>query len=321
MTPCDSDEPSPGHLPAPSDLLRPVEWENDISCNALDDQPFETLAPIATRPAGDLLRIEKMVPPELLGERSLAERIALDSFPVPVPADREGYAPLFDGRYWATGLVDHLKIMQAAAGLEHGIRRYLDFGCASGRVLRHFVTQTGIPEIWGSDINQRHIRWLCEHLPDRVKPVFHHSLPTLPMPDSCFDVISAFSVFTHLDTFETAWLAELRRILRPGGLAYLTVHDGETWIALREHLDNPKNRLVQSLRGIDPGFDAAVQQPLKAGRTVYRFARQGPYRAHVFHSSDWLRNVWGRFFVIEKILPRHHNLQTVLLLRKPGNPT
>jgi hypothetical protein len=36
----------------------------------------------------------------------------------------------------------------------------------------------------------------------------------------------------------------------------------------------------------------------------------------VFHSNNYLRNVWGRFFEVVEILPRHHVRQTVMLLRK-----
>jgi hypothetical protein len=44
------------------------------------------------------------------------------------------------------------------------------------------------------------------HRPARVKPVFNHCLPQLPFSDGQYDVVSAFSVFTHIDVWETAWL-------------------------------------------------------------------------------------------------------------------
>jgi ubiquinone/menaquinone biosynthesis C-methylase UbiE len=40
-----------------------------------------------------------------------------------------------------------------------------------------------------------------------------------------FDLIYCGSVFTHIDDLADAWLLELRRITRPGGRIYVTVHD------------------------------------------------------------------------------------------------
>jgi ubiquinone/menaquinone biosynthesis C-methylase UbiE len=297
--------------------LRPEPWEDDLSRNTLDTAPFANLPPVSERSDEEFSQQARAVTPELLQGADLRTLAARDPWPIPVPEDREGYSPGLDVQYWASGLADYLKVSQAARQLGVEIQRYFDFGCASGRVLRHFAAQTEITEAWGSDINQRHIRWLYEHLPQQVKPIFNHTIPTLPIPDNYFDVITAFSVFTHIDTFETAWLAELRRVLRPGGMAYLTVHNEATWEILRGELENPNNRLVQAILKVDPNFATAVHGPLPDCRTVYRHQKQGPYRAQVFHSNNYLRNVWGRFFEVVEILPKHHVRQTVMLLRKP----
>ncbi len=296
---------------------RPVAWEEDISRNTLDTAPFENLAPPNQLDPSQFKNRNRLAVIEpLLGERTIEQAIAADSYPIPCPDDREGYSPGYDGVYWLSGLEDHLKIMDAAG--RHGVapKAVFDFGCASGRVVRHFAAQTDIPEIWGSDINGRHVRWLYEHLPHTVKPIFNHCIPAIPIPDKSVDIISAFSVFTHIDTFETCWLAELRRILSDDGIAYLTVHNEDTWAAIRERIDDPSNRLVQSILKIDPDFGDKLQKDLPDTKTVYRFSDSGPYRAQVFHSNNYLQQVWGRFFKIEEILPLHHVRQTVLVLRK-----
>lgn len=296
---------------------RPVAWEEDISRNTLDIEPFENLDPPNQLPESEFsnpIRLQAIQP--LLGNLNLQEAIQRDSFPIPSPADREGYTPGFDGAYWMSGLEDFLKIMDVANRYGVKPKSVFDFGSASGRVLRHFAVQTDIPEIWGSDINARHIRWLSEHLPHTVKPIFNHCIPTLPIRDNSVDIISAFSVFTHIDTFETCWLAELRRIMHDDGLAYLTVHNEDTWEVIRDQVDNQQNRLVQSMLTIDPTVREKLQHPMPDTRMVYRFAQSGPYRAQVFHSNNYLRQVWGRFFEIVEILPCHHVRQTVLVLRK-----
>ncbi len=296
---------------------RPEAWEEDISRNTLDIAPFQNVAPLSERDIAELQKPKRAQRVQaLLGDQPLAELAAQDSYPIPSAEDREGYLPGFDVDYWLSGLEDFLKVREVTRRYQVEPQSVFDFGCASGRLIRHYVAQTNIPEIWGSDINARHVRWLFEYLPSRVKPIFNHCIPALPIRDNSVDVITAFSVFTHIDTFETCWLAELRRIMRDDGLCYLTVHNEDTWNLLRDELDNQNNRLIQSILKIDPSVQQSIHQPLADTRTVYRFAQSGPYRAQVFHSNNYLKNVWGRFFAIEEILPMHHTRQTVLVLRK-----
>ena len=298
-------------------LPRPESWEDDISRNTLDETPFTSLPSPASRPieAFEETARMKVIKPMLDG-RPISDFVSKDTWPIPIAEDREGYSAGFDEAYWLSGLEDYLKIMKIAAQNDIAPKSVMDFGCATGRVVRHFAAHSDIPEIWGTDINQRHVRWLYEHLPMNVKPVFNHCIPTLPIPDSSVDIITAFSGFTHIDTFETHWLAELSRIMSDNGMCYLTVHNEATWKVLHKEIDNEKNRLIQSIVKIDPAFKTQLAQPMPEGRKIYRFTQSGPYRAQVFHSNSYLRNVWGRFFDIEAILPCHHVRQTVVVLRK-----
>ena len=298
---------------------RPIAWENDISTNALDETPFEVMpAPPAITLDTFVEAIEEdtSCSAETLGDRDVMEWAARDTLPIPTPQDREGYFPGYDEKYWLFGLSDYLRVMEIANEFGLSPKSVLDFGCSSGRVIRHFATQSEIPEIWGSDINRRHIRWLYEHMPMTVKPIFNHCIPTLPIPDASVDVITAFSVFTHIDTFEIHWIAELSRILSDGGFCYLTVHNEDTWEALGDQIENKLNRLVQSMIEIDSNVIEQLKGPLPGDRLVYRFSQNGPYRAQVFLSNKHLERVWGRFFKIEKIIPRHHQRQTVVVLSK-----
>lgn len=295
---------------------RPIAWEEDISRNTLDTQPFNNLPSAAALEPHEFdypNRLARIEP--LLDGRVLSELIAKDTCPIPCAEDREGYQLGYDGQYWLSGLEDYLKIEQAAKRYGVNPRSIFDFGCASGRLIRHFAAQSDIPEIWGSDINRRHIRWLYEFMPHTIKPIFNNCIPTLPIRDNSVDIISAFSVFTHIDTFETSWLAELRRILSDDGIAYITVHNEDTWAANRELVDDKSNRLVQSIIDIDPSFRETLMGDMPDTKSVYRFCETGPYRAQVFHSNNFLKQVWGRFFTIEEILPLHHARQTVLILR------
>ena len=294
---------------------RPLAWEDDISRNTVDTAPFSNLPPISQR-VQEVVDWSPRLPQKLTEPVDIAAMAAKDTAPIPAVEDREGYAPGNDALFWTSGLVDYLKMLQVTDRHAVDVQSYFDFGCATGRVIRHFAMQSQVPCIWGSDINARHIRWLCEFMPKQVRPIANHCIPTLPIPDASVDLVSAFSVFTHIDTFETCWLAELSRILRPGGIAYLTIHNEATWEVLRGEIDNPENRLVQSILRTDPTVREKLALPLAEGRTVYRFTDFGPYRAQVFHSNGYIHQVWSRFFEVREILDCHHVRQTVVVLQK-----
>jgi SAM-dependent methyltransferase len=103
----------------------------------------------------------------------------------------------------------------------------LDFGCGSGRVLRQWVGLSG-PALWGSDYNPKLVAWSQEHLP--FASVHRNELePPLPFADGQFDFVYALSVFTHLaEPLQRAWIDELRRVLRPGGILAFSTR-GDQW--------------------------------------------------------------------------------------------
>lgn len=294
---------------------RPAAWEDDMSRNSLDHAPFANESPVSER-LDEIAIVADRLPEGMKKRFDILEMAGRDNAPIPSSEDREGYAPGNDPQYWISGLKDYIRMTDVAVRSKVDVQSYFDFGCATGRVVRHFAAQSDIKTIWGSDINARHIRWLLEYMPQQVKPIANHCIPCIPIPDNSVDLISAYSVFTHIDTFETCWLAELSRILRPGGLAYLTVHNEATWDVLRTEIENPNNRLVQSILKTDPSVREKLQQPMAEGRTVYRFTDFGPYRSQVFHSNKYLERVWGRFFDLQEILDCHHVRQSVVVLRK-----
>jgi SAM-dependent methyltransferase len=106
---------------------------------------------------------------------------------------------------------------------------FLDFGCGCGRVLRHWASldQT---DVTGCDIDARMVEWCAANLPFAEVAV-NELVPPLPYGDASFDLVYAFSVFTHLsEALQHAWIEESRRVLRPGG--YLLVSTlGEYYVS------------------------------------------------------------------------------------------
>jgi SAM-dependent methyltransferase len=103
----------------------------------------------------------------------------------------------------------------------------LDFGCGCGRIARWFSTLER-PQLHGCDYNRELVAW-CETNLEFMSARATELAPPLPYADASFDFLSAFSVFTHLSVeLAGSWIAEMRRVVRPGGLMWFTIH-GESY--------------------------------------------------------------------------------------------
>jgi SAM-dependent methyltransferase len=174
-------------------------------------------------------------------ERALAREVAAGEaegephggLPVPPALLRVRVSSWRAGReeWLESGELDARLIRELVARNGYDLERMgaiLDFGCGCGRVLRCWSGLRG-PEVHGADVDRAAIRWCRRNLPF-VQAVRSEPLPPLGYPDERFDFVYALSVLTHLtEQAGRDWLAELVRILRPGGLLLFTVH-GERFI-------------------------------------------------------------------------------------------
>jgi SAM-dependent methyltransferase len=100
---------------------------------------------------------------------------------------------------------------------------YLDFGCGWGRIGRFFLRDFQAADMVGVDIDPDMVAFCASaNLPGRFETIVNGQ--PLPFADASFRLITAYSVFTHLPPhLFRAWLAELLRVLAPGGLLVFTV--------------------------------------------------------------------------------------------------
>ena len=227
---------------------------------------------------------------------------------MPEEGNREGYCPGNHLLYWLSGYRDYRRALAAVEPYGISSGRYFDFGGSTGRVFRHFAFQSNKWDVWSSDFKISSAEWNLRYFPTSIRIVLNNSNPSLPLPDNYFDLVTAYSVFTHINETETSWLLELRRILKIGGVAYLTIHDEVTWSNMSEYL---QDQIVQ----FRP--DIAYPAEMPKGKTVVTWREDDPYNCNVFLSREHIESVWGRFFEICEIKSRYHDMQAVVVCRRP----
>jgi len=184
-----------------------------------------------------------------------------DGLPIPPPRLRV----LVDGRggdaeqFLLVGgqMSDSIRAAVDSSGTAlEGMGAILDFGCGCGRVARHWATVDG-PEIHACDYNRELVAWCQANLPF-ARTTHNELAPPTPYEAASFDLIYALSVLSHLsEPLQHLWLAEFRRLLRPGGLLVLSVL-GE---AVRDRLT--QDQRLQFERG-----ELVIERPRMAGRNV-----------------------------------------------------
>ena len=179
-------------------------------------------------------------------------------------------------------------------------KRCLDFGSGVGRALRHFAPEAEVGEFWGCDIDGSSIRWSVQNLSPPFRFFQIGEVPTMPFEDASFDLVCAVSVLSHIHTTWHQWLMEIRRILKPGGVVFVTFL-GPTPMA--EMLGEP-------YWGRGEDFGMLVKGPF------HNWSDGGPM---IFVSPEWIRRFWGSLFDIDYIaIDGLMDYQSFAILRRPA---
>jgi SAM-dependent methyltransferase len=180
------------------------------------------------------------------------------------------------------------------------VRRVYEWGCGTGKTIRHLVDDDPGLEVYGSDYDERVIRWCVANIP-KATFVMNGLEPPLPFEDDFFEILYSFSVYTHLPpNLQIRWLAEQLRVVRPGGLVSLSVH-GDVF---RDHL-TPSERVQYESEG------TVVHGGTAAG---------GPWFT-TFNSPRWMeQTLLHGHDIVDRQTHREGRptLQDVWVIRKPS---
>jgi SAM-dependent methyltransferase len=103
---------------------------------------------------------------------------------------------------------ERIPLFQAAIGRG---KRVLDLGCRSGALTRHILEGN---ELVGLDVDAAALAKASDL---GIEPVQANVEEPLPFEDASFDAVVAGELFEHLQ-FPDALVAEIARVLRPGGV-------------------------------------------------------------------------------------------------------
>jgi SAM-dependent methyltransferase len=228
------------------------------------------------------------------------------SLPVPPPELRMGYHVDSAEKFLRLGEASYQSLMGILASqqlrLEPG-EAMLDWGCATGRVLRYFAPLAPACEVWGSDVDVPAIEWCLHHLSPPFKFLTASSLPHLPFPDGKFKFLYGLSVLTHMASLRDMWLLELARILHKGGCAVLTIHDENTWQLFRR-------------AGMPAWVPAHLRDLPDLPQNGLEIRGSAWYHTYTFFRSDYVRKAWGQYFEVVDFVPQAEGYQTAVVLRK-----
>jgi len=169
----------------------------------------------------------------------------------------------------------------------------LDFGCGLGRLSVHL--QPLCSDVFACDIDDRVIAWAA-----RTFPSIHFArsafLPPLPYDDVSFDFVFGNSVFTHiLYGHQEAWIAEIARITKPGGMAIMSVIDPNVQMSDWGFVAFDKSLVDEKY--IEWSFDERTQN------------------VNIYMTGKEQCRLWNRHFSVLEIRS-HYNDQCHIVLRK-----
>jgi SAM-dependent methyltransferase len=224
-----------------------------------------------------------------------------------------------------SGIVNWYQITKAFEENGHefkGGQNLLEFGCGGGRIIRHWDGYREGLNIFGADIDYQAIEWLSENL----KGIFTVG-PTSPPTnyvDEQFDAIYAFSVFSHLpEQRHLNWLAELKRITKPGATLVLTTMGRNCFDLYRTGKRPNSQPTPQMLEGKEMEWHEKGFLFFPYGKINFSTPENIEFGSKVdwneygstFITDEYILSRWSKFFKVLEIRHKPDEWQDYVVLR------
>lgn len=141
----------------------------------------------------------------------------------------------------------------------------------------------------GTDIDPEAIAWCSGHLGEIGRFLVNDAMPPIAgVGSATVDLLYGVSVMSHLpEGMQDAWLAEIARVLKPGGVALLSVH-GPDHVPAHAESD-------WTADFGDRGFGFRQDGGTAGLPDFYQQA---------FHRSDYISRHWSRWLNVVAVVPR-----------------
>jgi ubiquinone/menaquinone biosynthesis C-methylase UbiE len=161
--------------------------------------------------------------------------------------------------------------------------KVLDWGCGPGRVIRHLPSfMDNSCQFYGTDYNEKYIDWCIKNI-SNVSFTTNKLAPPLNYKNETFDIVYGISIFTHLSKeMHFAWFNELIRVLKQGGILFLTLQG-----------NGFRNKLTEIEKKHFDSGNLVVRSKSKEGHRTFSAFQPVSFVKKLIHTNEILEHVPG----------------------------
>jgi len=200
----------------------------------------------------------------------------------------------------------------------HDVRalNVLDFGAGSGRVAIPLANLIKMARFCCVDVDREAIEYLAIELGESCEASVNGYIPPLCFEDNSFDFIYSISVWSHMpEDLSMAWLKEMQRMVKPGGIVFITVAGKVVLDQFKKHVPGQWANVTIDAFNNDK-FIYKEYPHIQSNEKHYPgISGKGSWGNTLIH-KDYVYAEWGALFDILEFEPSGMNgQQDIVVLR------
>lgn len=181
--------------------------------------------------------------------------------------------------------------------------KILDFGCGWGRIIRFFLKDLPASNLYGIDCDSEIIE-VCKNSNLNCNFSVNGIFPPTEFKDNSFDIIYAYSVFSHLsEEAHKKWIIEFKRILKPNGVLIATTRPRDFILICADTRKMVESEVQFFAKGLVNTFSDTekILEKYDNGEYIYEPIGGGGIRDGSFYGetcipSRYVKKVWTQCF-------------------------